>query len=57
MVVFVFQWLFSLGFCFSLLGAVVARPHAKKKARGRAETAVARPHGAKEKRKAELNVY
>ena len=45
--------------CFSLiksLGAVVARPHAKKKARGRAETAVARPHGAKEKRKAELNV-
>ena len=46
--------------CFSLiksLGAVVARPHAKKKARGRAETAVARPHRAKEKGTAELNVY
>ena len=61
MVVFVFQWLFSLSFClFSLiksLGAVVARPHAKKKARGRAETAVARPHRAKEKGTAELNVY
>ena len=39
------------------MGAVVARPHAKKKARGRAETAVARPYGAKEKGEAELNVY
>ena len=34
----------------------MARPHAKKKARGRAETAVARPHRAKEKGTAELNI-